>query len=115
MKKTLKTLLIISIFIGNMPYSFADRGVRNRTKKTIALNINTSNSFKNSLYLNLKSGLKFKGLEFAETTNSNNFIHGLTIMTYEKGNTTYIIPNQRKIIVPEVKQGYTGMKLILKP
>lgn len=98
-----------------MPYSFADRGVRSRSKRTITLNINTTNNFNNSLSLNLKSGLKFKGLEFLETANSSAFAHGLTIMTYEKGNTTYILPNQRKIIIPEVKQGYTGMKLILKP
>jgi len=115
MKKTLKTLLIIVIFIGNMPYTFADRGIRSRSKKTFTLNINSTNSFNNSLSLNLKSGLKFKGLEFVETPNSTTFAQGLTIMTYEKGNTTYIIPNKRKIIVPEFKQGYTGMKLILKP
>ena len=38
-----------------------------------------------------------------------------TLLTYQKGNTVYIIPHKQIIAVPEITQGYTGMKLIIKP
>jgi hypothetical protein len=37
-----------------------------------------------------------------------------TLVSYQKGNTIYIIPYKQKIIMPEVKPGYTGMKLIIR-
>lgn len=37
-----------------------------------------------------------------------------TFKTYQKGNTIYILPAPQKILTTEVKQGYTGMKLIIK-
>ena len=115
MKKAVKSILLISILIGQIPYTFADRGVRSKSKRNISLNVCTSTNFNKSLDLNLKTGLKFKGIEFVEYSNYTNFISGLSVKTYEKGNTTYLIPVQKKIIIPEVKQGYTGMKLKLKP
>jgi hypothetical protein len=37
-----------------------------------------------------------------------------TLLTYQKGNTVYIIPQKQVYTVPEMKQGYTGLKLIIK-
>jgi hypothetical protein len=37
-----------------------------------------------------------------------------TLVTYQKGNTVYIIPQKQVYTVPEMKQGYTGLKLIIK-
>lgn len=54
-------------------------------------------------------------MEFSESTPPGCFIQGSSMKLYQKGNTIYLIPNQQKIIIPEIKQGYTGMKLILKP
>ncbi len=116
MRKVIKSLLILSVVVGNtLSYSFADRGVRSRSRKNISLNINTSNNFRNSLSLNLKTGLKYNGIEFTENTPPSCFIQGSAVKLYQKGNTVYLVPNQQKIIIPEMKQGYTGMKLILKP
>jgi hypothetical protein len=36
------------------------------------------------------------------------------LLTYQKGNTVYIIPHKQVIAVPEMKQGYTGMKIIIR-
>lgn len=116
MRKICKSFLIISVIVLNtLSYSFADRGVRSRNKKSISLNINTSNNFRNILNLNLKTGLKYAGMEFSENTPPGCFIQGSSMKLYQKGNTIYLISNQQKIIIPEIKQGYTGMKLILKP
>jgi hypothetical protein len=116
MRKFIKSLLIVSVVISNtLSYSFADRGVRSRSKKNISLNINTSNNFRSSLNLNLKTGLKYNGIEFSENTPPSCFIQGSSVKLFQKGNTIYLMPSQQKIIIPEIKQGYTGMKLILKP
>jgi hypothetical protein len=48
----------------------------------------------------------------AQTVNNSIFVN--TLSTYQKGNTIYLVPNKQKIIIPEIKQGYTGMRLIIK-
>ena len=97
-----------------MMHSFADRGLRRKSKNKVVLNINTNNSFKNTLSFNLKNGLKYKGDLYIANQTVNNSISATTLSTYQKGNTIYLVPNKQKIIIPEVKQGYTGMKLIIK-
>jgi hypothetical protein len=37
-----------------------------------------------------------------------------SLITYQKGNTTYIIPYKSKITVPDIQPGYTGMKIIIR-
>jgi len=37
-----------------------------------------------------------------------------SIITYQKGNTTYIVPYKTKISIPDVQPGYTGVKIILR-
>jgi len=93
---------------------FADRGLKKKTKNKVVLNISSANSFKNSLTSNLKAGLKYKGFLLTETKPLNSYISLNGINTYQKGNTIYLAPYKQKVIVPELKQGYTGMKLILK-
>ena len=60
MTKIAKIFLLFSLGSIVMLPSFADRGVGKKTKK-ITLNIKTSGSFSNSISLNLKAGLKYKG------------------------------------------------------
>ncbi len=109
-----KSMLILVLLSTSMVYSFADRGMRKKSKNRVTLNISTNNTFKNNLSFNLKTGLKYKGNLFAGVQQENNTLIATNLLTYQKGNTVYIIPNKQKIIVPEIKQGYTGMKLIIK-
>jgi hypothetical protein len=37
-----------------------------------------------------------------------------TLVTYQKGNSVYILPYKQKVLVADVQQGYTGTKLIIK-
>lgn len=116
MNKVTKILLIAVLLNGLMLSSFADRGVSKKAKTKVTLNINTTNSsFSKNLSFNLKSGLKYKGslLSGATKTNATTVIQG-TVVTYQKGNSVYVIPYKQRIVVPEVRQGYTGMKLIIK-
>ena len=109
-----KKILLLGILTGTMLVSFADRGIGKKAKSKIVLNINTNNSIKNSISFNLKTGLKYKGSLLSSVQQQSNSLISTEIVTYQKGNSIYIIPYKQKIIVPEIKQGYTGLKLVIK-
>ena len=108
MSKITKTVLLFAVLNGIMFTSLADRGV-GKAKKSVA-----TNNFKSSISINLKIGLKYKGSLLTGVSSNKTFLTVSNIVTYQKGNTIYVVPYKQKIVVPEVKQGYTGMKLIIK-
>jgi len=114
MSKISKIVLLVAVLNGIVLTSLADRGV-GKNKKKISLNISTAGSVSKNLSFNLKSGLKYKGSLLNRVESSKNSLSYSSLITYQKGNTIYIVPYKQKILVPEVKQGYTGMKLIIKP
>jgi len=114
MTKIAKKILLMSILTGTMLVSFADRGAGKKSKNKVILNINTNNSFKNAISFNLKGGLKYKGSLLTNTQQQHNSLVSTELVTYQKGNSIYIVPYKQKIIVPEIRQGYTGLKLIIK-
>lgn len=114
----LKISLIVALLIGLAGASFADRGAgkKNRLRTNLNIASNTNYSFKASLTANLRTGLTYKGSLL--TTNKSvvgTSVISNSLMTYQKGNTTYIIPFKQKTFIPEMKQGYTGVKLIIRP
>jgi hypothetical protein len=114
MSQITKSILLLGILAGNMLISFADRGIGKKSKTKITLNIASNNSFKSALSFNLKTGLKYKGSLLVNEQKDNNTLISTNLVTYQKGNTVYVVPFKQKIVVPEIKQGYTGMKLIIK-
>ncbi|MBL0147033.1 MAG: hypothetical protein IPP48_16270 [Chitinophagaceae bacterium] len=111
MIKTTKIVLLAVALLGTTHSALADRGIGKKAKNKVSLNISTNNSFKSSLYNNLKSGLTYKGSILVKKQISNNVMYNNTLVTFQKGNTVYILPYKHKIITPEIKQGYTGSKL----
>jgi hypothetical protein len=116
MIKTTRIMLIAFAFVSAALSAVADRGIGKKSKSSkITLNISTPSTLKNSVSYNLKSGLKYTGtLNAGKQVNGNSMMKS-SLVTYQKGNTTYIIPYKQKIVMPEVKQGYTGMKVIIRP
>ena len=112
MKISIRILSLVTLFTIQMNISFADRGVTKKKNKVV-LNIKTPNSFKSSLNFNLKNGLKYSGslITNSVTTNPDNFN---CLVTYQKGNSVYILPYKQKILVADVHQGYAGTKLIIR-
>lgn len=112
MKKALHILSLVTLFTIQMSVSFADRGVGKKKNKVI-LNIKAPVDFTKSLNFNLKNGLKYTGslvnTPAAPSSSSFNFL-----ITYQKGNSVYILPYKQKILVADVRQGYTGTKLIIR-
>ena len=108
-------ILLVVITLSSVAFSaLADKGIGRKNKTKVTLNINTSNSLRNSISLNLKSGLKYTGSLSVNQQVDGKTLLNTTLLTYQKGNTVYIIRHKQIIAVPEMKQGYTGMKLIIK-
>ena len=110
-------MLTALVSLGTAFNAMADRGVGKKSKTTkVTLNISTPATLKNSLSLNVKNGnLRYTGSMAVNQQSSTGSMSKNSIVTYQKGNTTYIIPYKQRIIMPEIKPGYTGMKLIIKP
>lgn len=114
MLKKAKMILIVLMFSGIGFSAMADKGIGKKNKSKVTLNIHTGNSLRNSVALNLKTGLKYTGSLLAnQQVNGTSYLNN-TLLTYQKGNTVYIIPHKQVFAVPEMKQGYTGIKLVIK-
>lgn len=105
--------MLLFLMNGIMLSSWADRGV-GKKKSKLSLNLNTPRST-GTVSLTLKSGLSYKGNQINSNESKNKSFSDITTLSYKKGNTIYIIPYKQKVVVPDVKQGYTGVKLIIKP
>lgn len=113
-KVTIKVFAVM-VLMGTTLGAMADRGFGKKTKNRVSLNVNTSAGLRNSIPFNFKSGLKYTGSLISNQRVSGNSMINSTLITYQKGNTVYIIPYKQKVAVPEIKQGYTGVKFIIRP
>ena len=109
-----KIILVVLMLSGIGFSALADKGIGKKSKSKVNLNITTGNSLRNSISLNLKTGLKYTGSLLVNQQISGTTYLTNTLLTYQKGNTIYIIPHKQIIAIPEIKQGYTGMKIIIK-
>ncbi len=114
MGRNFKSLLLLGVISTMMLFSYADRGIRSKSKRSVQLEIGSNISFNNSFNCDLTSGMKYKSIILPEHSINKNLIAGSILKTYQKGNTYYIIKNNSKLIVPELAQGYSGLKLIFK-
>ncbi|MEO7444629.1 MAG: hypothetical protein ABIT96_10220 [Ferruginibacter sp.] len=114
MTQKAKFLLIAVFFSGAMLTGFADRGISKKTVPGTVLHIATD-SPGTLVTLNLKTGLKYRGSLLSGVTaiNSTSFTYN-SYVKFQKGNTIYLLPYKQRVVVPEVRQGYTGLKLIFK-
>ncbi|HRQ21577.1 MAG TPA: hypothetical protein PKY29_09695, partial [Ferruginibacter sp.] len=114
MKRVAKILFFTALVTGGTIWaSYADRGI-GKKKSKVKLNIvNTNNNIKSNLSFNLKTGLKYTGSLLPSTNARGNASN--VLVTFQKGNSVYIIPYKQKAISSEIRQGYTGLKLVIKP
>ena len=113
MIKMTKLILIVSVLAGTALSALADRGIGRKSKNKVALNISVSSTLKNSISFNLKSGLTYTGSLLSKKQVTGLSMNN-TLITYQKGNTTYIIPYKSKNTVPDIQPGYSGMKIIIR-
>jgi hypothetical protein len=114
MKRHIRKMMVVSMLVSVGTIAFADRGAGKKSKAKTILNISTATPLKSSIFGSLKSGLTYKGSLLTTRQTSTGSMVNNSLMTYQKGNTTYIIPYKSKITVPDTKQNYTGVKLIIR-
>lgn len=105
----------MAVLAGTTASALADRGIGKKSKNKVGLNITANTTLRKAVSFNLNSGLKYTGSLLMKQQAVGNTMLSTTLLTYQKGNTVYIIPHKQIIAIPEMKQGYTGMKLIIKP
>ena len=97
-RSTLQKMLVFAVLIGFAVLTFASMGGGKKSKTTPVKNdfvpIRTSNGF------TLKSGPLYRGSSIISQEKSRNTIVLNSLMTYQKGNTTFIMPYQQKISIP---------------
>lgn len=113
LKRIAKILFVTTlVFGGSIWASYADRGL-GKKKSQVKLNIlTTNNNLKSSLVFNLNPGLQYTGTLVTPPKTSGS---STQLVTYQKGNSVYIMPYKQKAISTEVRQGYTGFKMVIKP
>ncbi len=98
-KKLIATVLIAATTI----VSFGALGDGNKkpesSKKTPLL---SGKSFTQGSF-SLRSGYTYRGSKVLTSTTKNQYINLNTVVTYHKGNTTYIVPLKKKVILANVK------------
>jgi len=114
MNRFTKKLLALTMLFSVVVEAWADKGIGRKSKNKTILNISAPSNLKNSLSFNIKSGLSYKGSLLNNRQTVGSAVMNTSIVTYQKGNTTYIIPYKTKITVAEMSQGYTGMKIIIR-
>ena len=108
--KFLTQILFLTIATTSLSFTSPnDRGGKKGAKKVI-LNVSNTVAKKNSIFSQNFTAVKYKGLSFGDASNNNLQIKATT---YQKGNTVYIQPTKQRVLVPEFKQGYGGLKLII--
>lgn len=55
----------------------------------------------------LRSNYNFRGNQVINTKKSSQYINLNTVITYQKGNTTYIVPLKKKIYINTANAGFT--------
>ena len=91
LKRKLATAVLVTVSLA----AFATLGDGGGSKKN-------TRSF-NSKSFSLKSTYNYRGNAVFSTPCTNKFITLNTVVTYQKGNSTYILPMKRKILLDKVK------------
>ena len=97
-RNSLQRVLVCTVLIGLAVLTFASMGGGKKSKTTAVKNdfvpIRTTNGF------TLKSDPLYKGSSIISQEKNKNTLVMNSLMTYQKGNTTFIMPYQQKISIP---------------
>ena len=105
----------MGILTGSMLVSFCRQGQEKKTKNKVILNISMNNAGERTGFIQPEGGMKYKGTLLTNTQQ----VAPNTLMSTASGN----LPEKEIIFTSfhiskrccsEIKQGYTGLKLIVK-
>jgi len=86
--------------------AFAVLGDKGKTPRNRSLLSNESFAVLRGSF-SLKSNYNFRGSQVMDPNQKNEYISLNTVVTYQKGNTTYIVPLKKKIFITTQSAGFT--------
>jgi hypothetical protein len=84
--------------------AFAVLGDKGKNSKTRSLLSNETYAITPGNF-SLKSNYNFRGSQIINTTKSDQYINLNTVVTYQKGNATYIVPLKKRIYITTTTSG----------
>jgi hypothetical protein len=100
-KPVLKRKLVTTLFIGVSLAAFATLGEGG--KKSVSARGKNFLSARSGVYnyksFSLKSGYNYRGNAFLNTESKEKVVMLNTVMTYQKGNATYMLPLKKKLLL----------------
>lgn len=98
LKKKLATLMLVSASIACFA-TLGDGGKKSAKPKGL---LTTKSDHYNYRHFSLKSGYQYRGSQPFSLPQQNSFIMLNTVVTYQKGNATYILPMKKKVLLDKV-------------
>lgn len=116
MRLPLKISILVLILSGIVFASYADRGINKRAKKKISVHIPAEIQSGKSA-LNATNNATYKGsvLNNCEDECAPQSASGHYLMTYQKGNSLFILPVRQKVFLSDGEHSSTIPRLVVKP
>ena len=94
LKKKIATAVLVTASIAAFA-TLGDGGKKNKSNSVIVYNYSKNFS--------LRSGFNYKSNNIFATPETKNFIMLNTVVTYQKGNATYVMPLKKKVLLEKIK------------
>lgn len=99
-KKLIKRKLATAVFVMAWLAAFATLGDDGGKKGTKNL---SSSEFNSTTTFSLRTPYNYKSNSLFSNTRPQKFIMLNTVVTYQKGNATYVLPLKRKVLLDKIK------------
>jgi hypothetical protein len=106
LKNILKRKLVTALLVTASVASFATLGDGGGKKNTTTYSkslLSTKSYNYNYKTFSLKSGYNYRGSSPLSLHDENKYIMLNTVITYQKGNSTYILPMKKKVLLDKIK------------
>lgn len=98
-----RKLAVILLIAVTAAASFATLGDGNKNSGTSKTSSLLSSRTNKPGYFSLRSGYTYRGNQVISQQSADKYISLNTTVTYQKGNTTYIIPLKKKVLLSNIK------------
>lgn len=99
-------MMVVFLLAASAISAFAILGDKGRTPRTNRSFLSNQDFAINSGF-SLRSHYNFRGSQIIDPTTSTEYINLNTVITYQKGNTTYIVPLKKKIFITTNNAGFS--------
>ena len=97
-----RKLVVIALIAVSSIASFATLGDGNKKTNKTTSSLLSSRTSKPGTF-SLRSGYTYRGNQVLNTESQKRYISLNTTVTYQRGNTTYIVPLKKKVVLSNVK------------